>query len=88
MDQCQCQSDDRAPSGRNIDPGRAEACAASDEPEDLAQASVLKGIPAAYKEYESLFREDLSNKALPKHQPWDHTIPLEEGKTPPWGPIY
>ena len=88
MNQCQCRSDDRAPLGRNADPGRVEACAASDEPEDLAQASVLSTIPTAYKEYESLFREDLSDKALPKHQPWDHPITLEEGKAPPWGPIY
>ena len=25
---------------------------------------------------------------MPLHQPWDHKIPVEEGTTPPFGPIY
>jgi hypothetical protein len=77
-----------APLGDRISPGREELCATSDEPEDLAQASVLKRIPAAYKEYESLFREAPKDEALPKHQPWDHEIPIEPGKSPTFGPIY
>jgi hypothetical protein len=41
-----------------------------------------------YKEYEQLFQEGPKSEALPKHQPWDHEIPLEEGKSPPFGLIY
>ena len=88
MNQCQCRSDGRAPKGDKPSPGREELCATSDEPEDLAQTSVLKKIPAAYKEYEHLFREGPRNEALPKHQPWDHEIPIVPGKSPTFGPIY
>jgi len=56
--------------------------------EDPTQASVLKRIPAAYKEYESLFLEGSKNEALLKHQPWDHKISLESGKTPSFESIY
>ena len=41
-----------------------------------------------YKEQLRLFREGPKNEALPKHQAWDHVIPIEEGKSPPFGPIY
>ena len=88
LNQCQCRSDDVALSGDKTSPGRKELCATSADPEDLAQASVLKKIPAAYKEYEFLFREGPPAEALPKHQPWDHEIPIEPGKVPTFGPIY
>jgi transposase InsO family protein len=45
-------------------------------------------IPVEYKEFEKLFQEELGLDALPKHQPWDHEIILEEGKTPGFQPIY
>ena len=45
-------------------------------------------IPDEYKEWSHLFREEEGKANLPKHQPWDHTIDLEEGKTPPFGPLY
>ena len=47
--------------------------------------------PSILKEYQRwthLFEEGAPEKALPKHQPWDHEIPLIEGKTPTFGPIY
>lgn len=88
MNHCQCGSDRRALKRENDDPERDELCAALSTDEDLAQASVLKRIPAAYKDYEQLFRERPKNEALPRHQPWDHEIPLEPGKTPSFGPIY
>lgn len=88
LNQCQCGSDRRALSGDKRSPGRREVCATSEEPEDLAQASVLSRIPAAYKEYESLFREGPINEALPKHQPWDHEIPIKPGETLTFGPLY
>jgi hypothetical protein len=34
-----------------------------------------------------LFSEAEANK-LPPHRPYDHRIPLKEGFTPPFGPIY
>jgi hypothetical protein len=45
-------------------------------------------IPVAYKEFKKLFQEELGLDALPKHQPWDHKIILEEEKTPGFQPIY
>ena len=45
-------------------------------------------IPAVYREYTELFMEKPWTNALPKHQPWDHEIPLEEGTSPTHGPIY
>ena len=45
-------------------------------------------IPEIYKEFELLFREETTAKALPRHQPWDHKIELEPGKEPTFGPIY
>lgn len=42
------------------------------------------------REYHDLLEAFSKQKAdqLPPHRPFDHTIPLEEGKSPPWGPIY
>ena len=65
-----------------------ELCAATQEPEDPAQASPLMQIPVEYKEYLHLFRKKEGKAALPAHQPWDHTIPIEPGKEVPFGPIY
>lgn len=45
-------------------------------------------IPDEYKSYIELFRDDKTASALPKHKPWDHEIVLQEGKEPPFGPIY
>jgi RNase H-like domain found in reverse transcriptase/Reverse transcriptase (RNA-dependent DNA polymerase)/Integrase zinc binding domain/Chromo (CHRromatin Organisation MOdifier) domain/Aspartyl protease len=41
-----------------------------------------------YSRFQQLFVEDKTSTALPQHQPWDHTIPLKEGKEPKYGPIY
>lgn len=88
MSQCRCTSNRTAPRGEDPPPSYQELCATSDKQEDLAQASVLTQIPAAYKEYEALFREGPRTEALPRHQPWDHEIPIEPGKEPTFGPIY
>ena len=45
-------------------------------------------IPKEYKRYASLFREEVTAKALPMHQPWDHEILPGNGKEPTFGPIY
>jgi transposase InsO family protein len=50
--------------------------------------SAPPAIPDVYRQYAWMFEEELSAKALPKHQPWDCEIKLEEGKEPPFGPIY
>jgi hypothetical protein len=39
-------------------------------------------IPQEYKTFAHLFGELKGKEALPKHQPWDHEIPLVEGKVP------
>src|SRR5437764_13191104 len=36
----------------------------------------------------ALFSKIKGPEALPKHQPWDHTIPLQEGKQPTFRPVY
>jgi transposase InsO family protein len=61
------------------------------EPPDITETlekRVTPDIPAEYREFEKLFQEELGAEALPKHQPWDHEIILEEGKQPTFGPIY
>jgi hypothetical protein len=68
IDQCRCTSNNTAPKGSEPPPSYQELYATSDKPEDLAQASVLTQIPAAYKEYEHLFREGPRTEALLKHQ--------------------
>ncbi len=44
-------------------------------------------LPFEYQEFASLFEKSAVD-TLPKHQPWDHSIPLKEGTQPPYGPIY
>jgi hypothetical protein len=50
------------------------------------QGRVLAGtsidLPSEYQDFEELFKERVGEAALPEHKPWDHTIPIEEGKTP------
>jgi len=44
-------------------------------------------VPPQYHEFLSVFsREEAAQ--LPPHRPYDHRIPLEEGKVPPFGPLY
>ncbi|KFY06458.1 hypothetical protein V491_08615, partial [Pseudogymnoascus sp. VKM F-3775] len=86
---CKCEkTNNKLLQGEKTSRGRREVYATSTEPGDQAQAPSSMNIPIEYKEYQRLFREGPKNEALPKHQPWDHEIPLEEGKSPPFGPIY
>lgn len=39
-------------------------------------------IPREYQEFEDLFKEREGLAALPEHRPWDHEIPIMEGKIP------
>jgi hypothetical protein len=45
-------------------------------------------VPREYEEYRELFQEKERSQSLPKHQPWDHEIPLEKGQTPKFMPTY
>jgi transposase InsO family protein len=45
-------------------------------------------VPREYDKWSHLFKEETDERALPKHQPWDHEITLQEGKQPGFGPIY
>ena len=47
----------------------------------------LTKIPAEYHEFAKVFSKEEADK-LPEHRHYDHTIPLQEGTTPPFGPIY
>ncbi|KAH0604570.1 uncharacterized protein H6S33_006947 [Morchella sextelata] len=44
-------------------------------------------VPTAYHQYLHLFQESEA-QALPIHRYIDHEIPLQEGKQPPFGPLY
>ena len=39
-----------------------------------------KTLPEKYRKFIALFSKIKGPEVLPKHQPWDHTIPLQEGK--------
>lgn len=52
------------------------------------KTSAPPAIPDIYRQYARMFEEELTAKALPKHKPWDCEIKLQEGKEPPFGPIY
>lgn len=45
------------------------------------------GVPEEYHEYLDVFSKKKADQ-LPPHWPFDHRITLEDGKTPPFGPIY
>src|SRR6202041_678622 len=47
----------------------------------------LTGIPKEYHDFTDLFSEVKANK-LPPHRPYDLKINIEDGSTPPLGPIY
>lgn len=44
-------------------------------------------VPKEYHQYLDVFDKKSANM-LPEHRSFDHHIPLEEGKNPPFGPIY
>ena len=48
---------------------------------------VKKLVPEKYHDYLDIFSPD-KVKRLPDHRPYDINIDLEDGKTPPFGPIY
>ena len=57
------------------------------EPEDLEDAKIRELVPEDYHSYLPLFKKAIA-ETLPPHRPYDHKIPLQEGFTPPFGPLY
>jgi len=53
----------------------------------VKQLDLADYVPKEYHEFLPLFSEAVA-KALPPHRPYDHKIPLREGFTPPFGPLY
>jgi hypothetical protein len=51
------------------------------------EAKITDIVPPEYHKFLPLFSETEANK-LPPHRPYDHRIPLKDGFTPPFGPIY
>lgn len=47
----------------------------------------LKNVPADYHDFADVFSKQRAD-ALPEHRPYDLRIELEDGATPPLGPIY
>ena len=45
-------------------------------------------VPREYRSFRKLFEDAEDLGALPEHKPWDHEIPLIEGKQPTAQPIY
>ena len=39
-------------------------------------------LPPVYQEFQDLFTEKRGTAALPEHKPWDHEIPIVDGKEP------
>lgn len=44
-------------------------------------------IPPEYADFKGLFEKESDEDALPKHQPWDHEIKIQEGKQPKKEPL-
>jgi len=57
------------------------------EPSSTTKKS-LKHVPRIYNNWEHLFQEEKTTKALPKHQSWNHEIKLESSKQLTFEPIY
>lgn len=51
-------------------------------PQGRVLAEITTKLPSEYNEFKSLFKEREGKAALPEHKPWDHEIPIEEGRTP------
>lgn len=44
-------------------------------------------LPEGYASYADVFDNDKAG-VLPEHHPMEHKIDVEEGKDPPWSPVY
>jgi hypothetical protein len=48
---------------------------------------MMSTLPVEFQEFQDVFKKENADK-LPEHRSYDHTIPLESDKSPPFGPIY
>src|SRR6266705_1362592 len=55
--------------------------------EAIKDLDLKEVVPEEYQDFLPLFDEVVARE-LPPHRPYDHTIPLQEGFVPPFGPIY
>jgi RNase H-like domain found in reverse transcriptase/Reverse transcriptase (RNA-dependent DNA polymerase)/Integrase zinc binding domain/Chromo (CHRromatin Organisation MOdifier) domain/Retroviral aspartyl protease len=51
-------------------------------PQGRTLAGTSEELPSEYQDFEDVFNERIGEAALPEHKPWDHEIPIIEGKTP------
>src|SRR5271169_1965960 len=54
---------------------------------DAEGKNIKELLPEEYHDFLPLFSEAIANQ-LPPHRSYDHEIPLKEGFTPPFGPLY
>jgi hypothetical protein len=47
----------------------------------------LKQVPEKFRKWINIMTKEAADK-LPEYKPYDHTINLKEGETPPLGPVY
>ena len=57
-----------------------------DEEENVI-LEIPREIPCQYRDYKPVYNGQYSDEIRP-HRSFDHAIDMDEGKEPPWGPIY
>lgn len=62
-------------------------CAAKTASDSYSESELKNLVPRQYHKYISVFEAKQADK-LPPRRTWDHAIEIEDGKEPPWGPIY
>ena len=58
-----------------------------EQKEESEDEKIKRLLPKEYYDFMPLFKKAIAN-VLPPHRKYDHKITLEEGFTPPFGPIY
>jgi len=53
----------------------------------IEEGEPLGIVPTEFRQYLGIMGKEAA-EALPNHRPYDCQINLQEGSTPPWGPIY
>ena len=51
-------------------------------PQGRMLAATDVALPPEYQEFQELFKEKTGRDSLPQHKPWDHEIPIIDGKEP------
>ncbi|KAF7338861.1 Transposon Tf2-12 polyprotein [Mycena sanguinolenta] len=59
-----------------------------DNPDEPHDSSALHALPPKYMPWASTVFSDIEVNTLPPHRPYDISIDLEDGKSPPFGPMY